>query len=426
MCRRRVPPPRLGTPGADGSRWQVLEVFLLITSGGRDISYLEAHVAQFLLDMVSACLAAGCLNKFLALLDCVLSVNGLLLDPVGFSGLIACVCHVCNVSFVPEDVGGCLGVLCTVARAGVIPLALLPDVVATACRTAVLPDFNAQSVQLVAAICSMRGRAARLVMGTLQEQLEDPSNALSINLLQGLVFMLAQVAWGDIATASETFHIEAVLPSFAAAVKFEHISVTLELARACRDLIQRVGATLSPVAWTLLITVLSLADEQTRARIHPELSDELHGAFDVMEGLVARNEFAGDEDELFRLIEQQPRGLNYDMGRALQFRAAQTKPSTAGWAQSVDRLVDVYFRLQSPPDIRLQVLDILGALLEETKGIYDGILRGPVLRCLRCLPQEPDLGVLRAGIALVVRLASHHTASVACHTAPRAALPLAR
>lgn len=127
----------------------VLACLSRLTDRGNDIEFLEAHIAQFLLDVMPACLKFECMGAFLSLLQGVLRKHSMVIDPQSLNHLMICVCHTSSASDIEEIVRGCLAVIRVFIDVGAVSPDLLQPILAALCHAAIVDHFNTICIDTV-------------------------------------------------------------------------------------------------------------------------------------------------------------------------------------------------------------------------------------------------------------------------------------
>nr|KAG8535334.1 hypothetical protein GDO81_028787 [Engystomops pustulosus] len=138
-----------------------------------------------------------------------------------------------------------------------------------------------------------------------------------------------------------------------------------------------------------------------------ELKAAIHNVLSAVEELFDQNDFHGDEERFFDLVEKnsddRPAASVVNL---ITYRAQSIHPGKEGWVQDLQKLMDKYFRNESRSVVRMKVLDVLSFALSINRQFYEEELIEKVVTCqLAHIPEDKDHQVRKLATQLLVDLA---------------------
>eukprot|EP00051_Salpingoeca_urceolata_P022836 m.379376 g.379376 ORF g.379376 m.379376 type:complete len:1913 (-) comp20030_c0_seq3:258-5996(-) len=385
---------------------RLLDALDALMQSGSNILGFEIHVVPFLLELLPVSLQLGQSSRINQLCSEIFRLNPGLVGTGAANDLVFQLCRACNDPVTRLDVGSAMLVLGSLALSPAFPAQCLPDVLRALCRVVCLHDFANTALGVVENAVNANSHLLQLTVMRLcafieqDDETEDPTGA---NRRRGAVFLLTHMGWGDMKVSHrEAFPLDTVLACFGATAQTCSAQVLCEMALSIHVLVKKRARELSAFQWEHICdiawAVQELGIEQSDVVLQT-VSDMLT----VMEQLFSRDEFDGDAERLFTLVERQPG--DRDLAQALEYKRKSLHPSTVGWLSNVEELLSSYFQGSKQVPVKLKALSMLEDVFSSTRYVYDQELVQLLLRHLNNLFQE-DFSVQKAALELVAKLAS--------------------
>eukprot|EP00039_Didymoeca_costata_P012398 m.178543 g.178543 ORF g.178543 m.178543 type:complete len:618 (+) comp15470_c0_seq1:330-2183(+) len=339
----------------------VLDVLSALTRGGAELGFLEKHIGAFIQDLLPACLTQKSLVKMLHLLEGIFTHHFALLDPSSTHDLILLVCHLCLKSCEMEDIQAGLAVLRALITEKNVNQEYLTNIVLALSTTIMIDQFHGQCMELFQSLLRVSLVIEYATVATLTKLIEDKRNP--DNLTRGCVYLISHMSWGTLVAVSPPSPIY-IIPSFLQATTFGHNNVTTDILFSLNMLILRKRSELSSPIWDLIMDVWQTALELTHDSDSepPEgLRRAIEDVLNSMEKCFSEDEFEGDVDRLFDLIEASPG--DRDMTIALNYKAQNLHPSISGWLDNLADMMLRYFKEEYREEIKMRVLQVLEDVL---------------------------------------------------------------
>ncbi|KAM5152339.1 tuberin [Mantella aurantiaca] len=384
---------------------QRLEVFKALTDNGRDITYLEEELAAFVLQWMEVALSPD----FLLVLVNLVKFHSCYLERY-IAPMVQMICLLCNRTTSSYDVEVSLKVLDAVVCYNCLPSESIPTFVITLCRTINVKELCETCWKLMRNLLGTHlGHSAIYTMSRI---MEDKVYWEDAPLLRGAVFFVGMGLWG----AHRLFCLKnspiSVLPSFLKAMNCPNAVVSYEIVLSITRLAKKYGRELQATTWDVLLAVIERLFQQLQILRSQELKAAIHYLLTAVEELYDQNEFHGDEDRFFELVERhsddRPASSVVNL---ITYRAQSIHPGKEGWVQDLQRLMDKYFRNETRSIVRMKVLDVLSFALSINRQFYEEELIEKVVTCqLAHVPEDKDHQVRKLATQLLVDLAE------CCHT----------
>ncbi|XP_040212417.1 tuberin isoform X3 [Rana temporaria] len=379
---------------------QRLEVFKALTDNGRDIAYLEEELAAFVLQWMEV----GLSPDFLLVLVNLVKFHSCYLERY-IAPMVQMICLLCNRTTSSYDIEVSLMVLDAVVCYNCLPSESIPTFVITLCRTINVKELCEPCWKLMRNLLGTHlGHSAIYTMSRI---MEDKVYWEDAPLLRGAVFFVGMGLWG----AHRLFCLKnspiSVLPSFLKAMNCPNAVVSYEIVLSITRLIKKYGRELQASTWDVLLAVIERLFQQLQVLRSPELKAAMHNLLTGVEELYDQNEFHGEEQRFFELVEKysddRPAASVVNL---ITYRARSIHPGKEGWIQDLQKLMDKYFRNESRCIVRMKVLDVLSFALSINRQFYEEELIEKVVTCqLAQIPEDKDHKVRKLATQLLVDLA---------------------
>ncbi|KAM4632290.1 tuberin isoform 2-T2 [Discoglossus pictus] len=377
-----------------------LEVFKALTSDGRDIMYLEEDLAPFVLQWMEV----GLTPEFLRILVNLVKFHSCFLENY-IAPMVQMICLLCNRTTSYYDIEMSLNVLDAVVCYNCLPSESIPIFVMTLCRTINVKELCEPCWKLMRNLLGTHlGHSAVYTMSRIMEDrvyLEDAP------LLRGAVFFVGMGLWG----AHRLFCLKnspiSVLPSFLKAMTCPNAVVSYEIVLSINRLIKKYGKELQAVTWDILMDIIERLFQQLKVLRSHELKTVVHDLLTSVEELYNQNEFHGNEERFFELVErtsdERPKESVVNL---ITYRAKSIHPGKEGWVQDLQKLMERYFRNESRSIVRMKVLDVLSFALSINRQFYEEeLIEKVVTSQLAQIPEDKDHQVRKLATQLLVDLA---------------------
>ncbi|XP_069590695.1 tuberin isoform X4 [Ranitomeya imitator] len=377
-----------------------LEVFKALTDNGRDITYLEEELAAFVLKWMDS----GLSPDFLLVLVNLVKFHSCYLESY-IAPMVQMICLLCNRTTSSYDIEVSLKVLDAVVCYNCLPSESIPIFVITLCRTINVKELCETCWKLMRNLLGTHlGHSAIYTMSRI---MEDKDYSEDAPLLRGAVFFVGMGLWG----AHRLFCLKnspiSVLPSFIKAMNCPNAVVSYEIVLSITRLIKKYGREVQAVTWDVVLDIVKRLFQQLQVLRSQELRAAVHNLLTAIEELYDQNEFHGDGDRFFELVEK-----NSDERPAcsvvnlITYRSKIIHPGKEGWVQDLQKLMDKYFRNESRSIVRMKVLDVLSFSLSINRQFYEEELIEKVVTCqLAHIPEDKDHQVRKLATQLLVDLA---------------------
>ncbi|XP_027626788.1 tuberin [Tupaia chinensis] len=382
-----------------------LEVFKALTDNGRHITYLEEELAEFVLQWMEV----GLSSEFLLVLVNLVKFNSCYLDEY-IAPMVHMICLLCVRTASAVDIEVSLQVLDAVVCYNCLPAGTLPLFVVTLCRTVNVKELCEPCWKLMRNLLGTHlGHSAIYNMCRIMEgraYMEDAP------LLRGAVFFVGMALWGAHRLYSLRNSPTSVLPSFYEAMTCPNEVVSYEVVLSITRLIKKYRKELQAVTWDLLLNIMERLLQQLPCLDSPELRAIVHDLLTTVEELCDQNEFHGSQERYFELVEkcagQRPESSLLNL---VSYRAQSIHPAKDGWIQSLQSLMERFFRSEPRSAVRIKVLDVLSFVLLINRQFYEEeLINSVVISQLSHIPEDKDPQVRKLATQLLVDLAE------GCHT----------
>ncbi|KAM9304880.1 tuberin [Gastrophryne carolinensis] len=377
-----------------------LEVFKALTDNGRDITYLEEELAEFVLQWMEV----GLSPDFLLVLVNLVKFHSCYLERY-IAPMVQMICLLCNRTTSSYDIELSLKVLDAVVCYNCLPSESIPTFVITLCRTINVKELCESCWKLMRNLLGTHlGHSAIYTMSRI---MEDKVYWEDAPLLRGAVFFVGMGLWG----AHRLFCLKnspiSVLPSFLKAMNSPNAVVSYEIVLSVTRLIKKYGRELQAATWDVLLNITARLFQQLQVLRSQELKAAVHNLLTSVEELYDQNEFHGDEDRFFELVERnsddRPAASVVNL---ITYRAQSIHPGKEAWVQDLLKLMDKYFRNENRCIVRMKVLDVLSFSLSINRQFYEEELIEKVVTCqLAHIPEDEDPQVRKLATQLLVDLA---------------------
>ncbi|XP_073414500.1 tuberin isoform X5 [Dendrobates tinctorius] len=377
-----------------------LEVFKALTDNGRDITYLEEELAAFVLKWMDS----GMSPDFLLVLVNLVKFHSCYLESY-IAPMVQMICLLCNRTTSSYDIEVSLKVLDAVVCYNCLPSESIPIFVITLCRTINVKELCETCWKLMRNLLGTHlGHSAIYTMSRI---MEDKDYSEDAPLLRGAVFFVGMGLWG----AHRLFCLKnspiSVLPSFIKAMNCPNAVVSYEIVLSITRLIKKYGREVQAVTWDVVLDIVQRLFQQLQVLWSQELRAAVHNLLTAIEELYDQNEFHGDGDRFFELVEknsdERPASSVVNL---ITYRSKSIHPGKEGWVQDLQKLMDKYFRNESRSIVRMKVLDVLSFSLSINRQFYEEELIEKVVTCqLAHIPEDKDHQVRKLATQLLVDLA---------------------
>ncbi|XP_073504490.1 tuberin isoform X4 [Phyllobates terribilis] len=377
-----------------------LEVFKALTDNGRDITYLEEELAAFVLKWMDS----GLSPDFLLVLVNLVKFHSCYLESY-IDPMVQMICLLCNRTTSSYDIEVSLKVLDAVVCYNCLPSESIPIFVITLCRTINVKELCESCWKLMRNLLGTHlGHSAIYTMSRI---MEDKDYSEDAPLLRGAVFFVGMGLWG----AHRLFCLKnspiSVLPSFIKAMNCPNAVVSYEIVLSITRLIKKYGREVQAVTWDVVLDIVKRLFQQLQVLRSQELRAAVHNLLTAIEELYDQNEFHGEGDRFFELVEknsdERPASSVVNL---ITYRSKSIHPGKEGWVQDLQKLMDKYFRNESRSIVRMKVLDVLSFSLSINRQFYEEELIEKVVTCqLAHIPEDKDHQVRKLATQLLVDLA---------------------
>ncbi|XP_004596682.2 tuberin isoform X2 [Ochotona princeps] len=382
-----------------------LEVFKALTDNGRHIAYLEEELAEFVLQWMDV----GLSSEFLLVLVNLIKFNSCYLDEY-IASMVHMICLLCIRTASSVDIEVSLQVLDAVVCYNCLPAESLPQFIITLCRTVNVKELCEPCWKLMRNLLGTHlGHSAIYNMCRIMENRAYMEDA---PLLRGAVFFVGMALWGAHRLYSLKNSPTSVLPSFYEAMTCPNEVVSYEIVLSITRLVKKYRKELQAVTWDLLLNIVERLLQQLQSLDSPELRTIVHDLLTTVEELCDQNEFHGSQERFFELVErcadQRPESSLLNL---VSFRAQSIHPARDGWIQSLQLLMERFFRSEPRSAVRIKVLDVLSFVLLINRQFYEEeLINSVVISQLSHIPEDKDHQVRKLATQLLVDLAE------GCHT----------
>ncbi|KAG8433275.1 hypothetical protein GDO86_017530 [Hymenochirus boettgeri] len=377
-----------------------LEVFKALTDNGRDITYLEEELAAFVLQWMDI----GLTPDFLLVLVNLVKFHSCYLEQY-IASMVQKICLLCNRTTSSYDIEVSLKVLDAVVCYNCLPSESIPVFVITLCRTINVKELCEPCWKLMRNLLGTHlGHSAIYTMSRI---MEDRLHMEDAPLLRGAVFFVGMGLWG----AHRLYCLKnspiSVLPSFLEAMNCSNAVVSYEIVLSVTRLIKKYGKDLQAATWDILLDIFVQLFQQLQVLRSQELKAAAQILLTTTEELYDQNDFHGDEERFFDLVErvsdERPIASVVNL---ITYRAQSIHPGKEGWVLDLQKLMDRYFRNETRSAVRMKVLDVLSFALSINRQFYEEELIEKVVTCqLAHIPEDKDPQVRKLATQLLVDLA---------------------
>ncbi|XP_029433255.1 tuberin isoform X4 [Rhinatrema bivittatum] len=382
-----------------------LEVFKALTDYGRDITYLEEGLAEFVLQWMEV----GLSSEFLQLLVNLVKFNSCYLDQY-IAPMVQLICLLCNRTASSVDIEVSLQVLDAVVCYNCLPPESLPGFIITLCRTINVKELCEPCWKLMRNLLGTHlGHSAVYNMCRI---MEDSMYMEDAAVLRGAVFFVGMALWGAHRLSTLKNSPTSVLPSFYKAMTFPNAVVSYEIVLSITRLIKKYGRDQQAVTWDILLNITERLFQQLQILKSQELKSIVHDLLNTVEELYELKEFHGCKERYFELIErcaeQRPESSVVNL---ITYRAQSIHPAKDNWILQLQRLMERFFRNETRSAVRIKILDVLSFVLSINRQFYEEeLIELVVISQLSHIPEDKDHRVRKLATQLLVDLTE------GCHT----------
>ncbi|XP_053550489.1 tuberin isoform X2 [Bombina bombina] len=377
-----------------------LDVFKALTDGGRDITYLEEELAAFVLQWMEI----GLTPDFLLILVNLVKFHSCYLERY-IAPMVQMICLLCNRTTSYYDIEMSLKVLDAVVCYNCLPSESIPTFVITLCRTINVKELCEPCWKLMRNLLGTHlGHSAIYTMSRI---MEDRVYMEDAPLLRGAVFFVGMALWG----AHRLFCLKnspiSVLPSFLKAMTCPNAVVSYEIVLSITRLIKKYGRELQAGTWDVLMDILEQLFQQLQVLRSQELKAVVHDLLTSVEELYNQNEFHGNEERFFELVERSSDDRPKEsVVNLINYKAQSIHPGKEGWVLDLQKLMERYFRNETRSIVRMKVLDVLSFSLSINRQFYEEeLIEKVVTSQLAHIPEDRDHQVRKLATQLLGDLA---------------------
>ncbi|XP_069503431.1 tuberin isoform X2 [Ambystoma mexicanum] len=384
-----------------------LEVFKALTDNGRDITYMEEELAEFVIQWMEIGLSA----EFLLVLVNLVKFNSCYLDEY-IAPMVQMICLLCNRTTRALDIEVSLKVLDAVVCYNCLPAESVLTFIITLCRTINVKELCEPCWKLMRNLLGTH--LGHTAIHTMCHIMEDRMYMKDAALLRGAVFFVGMALWGAHRLFSLKNSPTSVLPSFYKAMTCPNAVVSYEIVLSVTRLIKKYGKELQAVTWDILLDITESLLLQIQVLSSQELRYIVHDLLSAVEELCEQKDFHGSKDRYFDLIEkcadQRPESSVVNL---ITYRAQSIHPAKDSWIQTLQKLMERFFRNETRSVIRTKMLDVLSFVLSINRQFYeDELIELVVIPQMAHIPEDKDHQVRKLATQLLVDLAegcnTHH------------------
>ncbi|XP_008551643.1 tuberin [Microplitis demolitor] len=386
-----------------------LELLQRLTDNGKDIVHLEEKVGGFLLKWMPTVTYGDEKRgaEFLSLLVNVIKYNSAYIDEDIVSGLVQFICHLCYYSNNKEVVSGCLDTLDTIVGYNInLQSDSLQTFITALCRSVNVDIYCEISWKIMKKLLGTdMGHTALYTMCRL---LQDPNFQRDVRLLRGAVFYVNMGLWGTHRIQKLKCTPISVLPSFIQALKCNHPIVMYEVTLAVQRLVNKYGPTLLEPTWSVVLDIIQHVIAHIETSNQPatqQVSESLHDTLNGIENLMDANQYNGDVQRFYDLIERcsdaRPEASVFKL---IDYRASIIGLTHYHWQSKLANLVERYFKIETRTSIRTKVLDIVTRIIHMNRYHEDELIERIIVPYLQHVDVDPDIMIRNVSAHLLVDL----------------------
>ncbi|XP_046568318.1 tuberin-like [Haliotis rubra] len=392
-----------------------LDLFRVLSENGKNLHDFEDETGPFLLKWMSEVISAGYISNFLSLLINVIKYNAAYLYEDEVAGLVQQTCMIPNSTRLDEEhnLKLCLAVLDSVVSYSYLPTSALYHFVAALCHMVNKPKFCDDSWELMRKLLGTHlGHSAVYTMCCM---LQDSKLLADCLLLRGAVFFIGMALWGAHRVSSLRNTPTSVLPSFRQVLSTSDWLVAYEVTKSVQRLVRKYGKDQQHITWDILLDIIEIILKQLHtAQLNGAVPDsamqcqlEVHDVLSAVEELHRHGHFLGSPHRFFTILELcSNKRSESSVEMLMEYQAQAIHPGKEQWMQSLNHLMDKYFRQESRTGIRKKALDILSHVLSINKHVYESdLIERVVLPHLGHIEMDPDPDVRKVTVEMLLVLA---------------------
>ncbi|XP_071106055.1 tuberin-like isoform X2 [Haliotis cracherodii] len=392
-----------------------LDLFRVLSENGKSLHDFEDETGPFLLKWMSEVISAGYISNFLSLLINVIKYNAAYLYEDEVAGLVQQTCMIPNSTRLDEEYNlkMCLAVLDSVVSYSYLPTSALYHSVAALCHMVNKPKFCDDSWELMRKLLGTHlGHSAVYTMCCM---LQDSKLLADCLLLRGAVFFVGMALWGAHRVGSLRNTPTSVLPSFRQVLSTSDWLVAYEVTKSVQRLVRKYGKDQQHITWDILLDIIEIILKQLHtAQLSGAVPDsarqcqlEVHDVLSAVEELHRHGHFLGSPHRFFTILELCSNNRSESSVEMLMEHQAQAiHPGKEQWMQSLNHLMDKYFRQETRTGIRKKALDILSHVLSINKHVYESdLIERVVLPHLGHIESDLDPEVRKVTVEMLLVLA---------------------
>ncbi|XP_067671125.1 tuberin-like isoform X1 [Haliotis asinina] len=392
-----------------------LDLFKVLSENGKNLHDFEDETGPFLLKWMSEVISAGYISNFLSLLINVIKYNAAYLYEDEVAGLVQQTCMIPNSTRLDEEhnLKLCVAVLDSVVSYSYLPTSALYHFVAALCHMVNKPKFCDDSWELMRKLLGTHlGHSAVYTMCCM---LQDSKHLADCLLLRGAVFFIGMALWGAHRVSSLRNTPTSVLPSFRQVLSTSDWLVAYEVTKSVQRLVKKYGKDQQHITWDILLDIIEIILKQLHsAQLHGALPDsarqcqlEVHDILSAVEELHRHGHFLGSPHRFFTILELcSNKRSESSVEMLMEYQAQAIHPGKEQWMQSLNHLMDKYFRQESRTGIRKKALDILSHVLSINKHVYESdLIERVVLPHLGHIEVDLDPEVRKVTVEMLLVLA---------------------
>lgn len=290
-----------------------LDLMFALTDDGKNIEYCQNEIGVFMVNWFDKIIAASKLTDFLKLLTNLIKYNASSFEHDVVSDIIKKIYFKLDIIKTKEDFEPLCNLFDVIVCYSLVPKEALTMFLVVLCKGISFIGYQKENFKLVSEFCC---KIVKNLMGTklghscvacLCHILQDETNHIDIPLMKASVHILAQSFWGSKKIQGLKQTPNSILPAFKKALECRNEHVGIEVGESIYSLISQQSKDLSMLTWSIVLEMLEIFihnyNMSKSSKSSDEVGNRVHLILDFIEDLIQNNEFYGDKEKFFNVIE---------------------------------------------------------------------------------------------------------------------------
>lgn len=290
-----------------------LDLMFALTDDGKNIEYCQNEIGVFMVNWFDKIITVSKLTDFLKLLTNLIKYNASCFEQDVISDIIKKIYFKLDIIKTKDDFEPLCHLFDVIVCYSLVPKQSLTMFLVVLCKGISFIGYQKDNFKPISEFCC---KIVKNLMGTklghscvacLCHILQDETNHQDIPLMKASVHILAQSFWGCKKIHGLKQTPNSILPAFKKALECKNRHVGIEVAESLYTLIQQQSKDLSMLTWSIILQILDIFihnyNMSKSSKSSDEVGNRVHLILDFIEDLIQNNEFYGDKEKFYYVIE---------------------------------------------------------------------------------------------------------------------------